>query len=131
MLPQGSVVSSVLGQPCTSVPGSGSSQLEDQLRPPLSPLFCISFAPPLLQCMRCGVCEHSLWARSAGPRLFWLWISKLMWGKQRFRVARNFLYKTCAERVRERRETFLLCIYLLETSYQALAIGSVLVSFCF
>lgn len=50
---------------------------------------------------------------------------------ERFRVARNFLYKTCAERVRERRETFLLCIYLLETSYQALAIGSVLVSFCF
>lgn len=80
MLPQGSVVSSVLRQPCTSVPGSGSSQLAKA--PAESPLLHL-LRSPLLQYMRCGVCEHSLWAWSSGPSLFWLWISKLLWGKQR------------------------------------------------
>lgn len=50
--------------------------------PAESPLLHL-LRSPLLQCMRCGDCEHSLWARSAGPRLFWLWISELIWGKQR------------------------------------------------
>lgn len=50
--------------------------------PAESPLLHL-LRSPLLQCMRCGVCEHSLWAWSSGPSLFWLWISKLLWGKQR------------------------------------------------
>lgn len=81
MLPQGSFVSSILRHPCTSVPGSGSSQLECQQRS----RWVLSLASPLLpaSAAQCGDCGHSLWARSAGPRLFWVWISKLMWGKQR------------------------------------------------